>query len=604
MILRLIRTGWRQLVVLAAMLAFSFSIAQHLVYWQVTQHTPMVQAAAGIYDSQTNIPAKRGEIVDTSFVPLVTNVQAFELAADPTDTPHPRYNAAKLARVLRRDPGPILALLTLPHRRYVVIDRQIDSQTAAAVRALGLKGIILTASYRPVYTQRNLAAGVLGFVDAQGKGQYGLQRQYDTALRGRDGSQFIFRDTANRPLPVGVQKPRPVVDGDTLVLTIDSRIQAIVEQELAATLRRYQAQSATAIVMDPHTGAILAMASLPSYDPNHYNTVSNPALWDNLALQDYQPGSTFKLISVSAGLDSHSFTPQTTVYDPGFYRNYDITVRNWDNGGGWGMETPAIMIRHSANVGMAQFANMIGPMKFYRYLTGNFGFGKPTGIDLPNESAGLVRTPSSGQEWQLMDLLTNSYGQGIDVTPLQLTAAVGALANGGWRMRPYIVKSRFHPGQNAPYWTAQPRRATQAVSAATAAQMTSVLQDASNDGGAEATCAMTKDYPVAAKTGTATIEGPAAFGLNLSQGTVASLIGWAPTNDPKFVMLITVKHPQPGPKNNDIWGSVVAAPAWHDIAENLYRLMGISPQPGSTPPKLPQWQGSGQGGWACGYLSR
>ncbi len=258
------------------------------------------------------------------------------------------------------------------------------------------------------------------------------------------------------------------------------------------------------------------------------------------------------------------------------------------------------MLRHSANVGMAQFVNMMRPTTFYHYVTDQFGFNSPTGIQLAGESPGFVRTPTNGQPWRMMDLLTNSYGQGINVTPLQLTAAVGALANGGWRMKPYIVKSIIYPGEdNRPPYIAHPQRVVQAVSAATAQTMTALLQHSAENG--EATCALTKDYPAAAKTGTATIEGPAAHGLDYTGGTVASLVGYAPVNDPKFVMLVTLNHPKPGYNNNDIWGSVVAAPAWHDIAMALYRLMGIVPQPGSTPAQLDQWQGSGPGGWACAF---
>jgi cell division protein FtsI/penicillin-binding protein 2 len=593
-----IALGWRQVLLLGALLAFAGLIAQNLVYWQVTQHARLAQAAAGIYDSQTNLPALRGRIYDANNRLLVTDVPAFLLAADPRSIARPRYDAAQLARVLHRDPGPILAKLeTPPPLRYVVIQHQVDGPTAAAVRALALPGIILTPTSRASYPQGALAAPVLGFVNANGVGQYGLEQAYNGILAGRDGSQLIYVDTANRSLPVGIQRPRPAVPGASLALTIDVRIQAIVERRLAAALRRYGATSGTAIVMDPHTGAILAMASLPSYDPNHYNQVADPRLYGNLALQKYQPGSTFKIISVAAGLDSGAFTTRTTVNDPGYYQNDGITVHNWQAGIGWGAETPETMLQHSANVGMAQFANMEGPLRFYKYVIDRFGFNAPTGIDLPGESPGYVRSPGHGR-WQLMDLLTNSYGQGIDVTPLQLTAATVALANGGWRMRPYVVQRIQYPDHHS--WIARPRRLARAVRATTAATMTHLLQKSAYNG--EAMCALTANYPVAAKTGTATIEQPAAHGLNLAAGTVASLVGWAPANNPRFVMLVTLTHPQPGPGGRYIYGAVVAAPVWHDIAVNLYRLFGITPQPGSTPPDLADLQRSRS--WMCDFMPR
>lgn len=600
MVGRVIQMGWRQGVLLVAMLTFSSLIVRNLYYWQVTEHARIVQVAARVYDSLTNVPASRGRIYDTNLAPLVDNVTAYVVAADPADTPLPKYNAAKLARVLHRDPGPIYARLLLPHTQYVVIARQVDQATANAIRALGLKGVILEPSYRAVYPE-SIAAPVLGFVNEAGAGQYGLEEQYNRVLTGRDGSQLVFVDTANRPLPVGVQKPRAAISGASLVLTLDSRIQAVVERRLAAALQRYGAESGTAIVMDPRTGAILAMASLPSFDPNHYNRVTSLRDFDNLTLSSYQPGSTFKITSISAGLDSNAFTPRTTVYDPGFYRNYGITVHNWEVGTGWQWETPEKMLRYSANVGMAQFANMMRPTTFYHYVTDQFGFNAPTGIDLPGESPGHVRTPLTDPLWQMMDLLTNSYGQGIDVTPLQLTTAMAALANGGWRMRPYLVKSIIYPAEahRAP-WIARPQRVVRAVSPATAAAMTQMLRRSAEDG--EATCALTNNYPVAAKTGTATIEGPSAHGLDLTGGTVASLIGFAPVDDPRFVMLVTIRRPRPGPNNNHIWGSVVAAPAWHDIALSLYRIMGIAPRIGSTSPRIPLWQGPTD--WSCAFMAQ
>jgi cell division protein FtsI/penicillin-binding protein 2 len=591
-----IAVGWRQLLLLGALLAFAGLIAQNLVYWQVTQHARLARAAAGIYDSQTNVPTLRGFIYDANSRLLVTDTPAFLVAADPRSIARPRYDAAQLARVLRRDPGPILAKLeTPPPLRYVVIQPQVDGPTAAAVRALALPGIILTPTSRASYPQGALAAPVLGFVNANGVGQYGLEQEYNGVLAGRNGSQLIYVDTANRSLPVGIQRPQPAVPGASLWLTIDVRIQAIVERRLAAALRRYGATSGTAIVMDPHTGAILAMASLPSYDPNHYNQVADPRLYGNLALQKYQPGSTFKIISVAAGLDSGAFTTRTTVNDPGYYQNDGITVHNWQAGIGWGAETPEIMLQHSANVGMAQFANMEGPLRFYKYVIDRFGFNARTGLDLPGESPGYVRSPGHGR-WQLMDLLTNSYGQGIDATPLQLTTAVAALANGGWRMRPYVVQRIQYADHHS--WIARPRRVARAVRAATAATMTHLLQKSAYNG--EAMCALTANYPVAAKTGTATIEQPAAHGLNLAAGTVASLVGWAPANNPRFVMLVTLTHPQPGPGGRNIYGAVVAAPAWHDIAVNLYRLFSITPQPGSTPPDLAELQRSRL--WMCDFM--
>ncbi len=599
MIARLIRLGWRQLLVFLLLFSFAGYIGKGLVYWQVVEHTRITREAARIYGSQTNLPAQRGSIVDTSGMVLVGDTLSWLVAADPQYTPQPRYAAYKLSFALNRDPGPILKLLQTPDTRYVVIARQVDDATARRIRALGLQGIILTQTHRPVYPAGQLAAQVLGFVNYGGVGQYGIEEQYNTILAGKDGSQFAFVDTANQPLPVGVARPRPPVDGARIQLTIDARMQSILERRIADAVQRYGAESGNGVIMDPHTGAILAMASVPGFDPNHYGDfVNTPDVFNNLTLRRYQPGSTFKVVSVAAGLDSGAFTTRDTVYDPGYFTTPNgVTIRNWDKGNGWGVETPEIMLRHSANVGMVQFVGKMNPLTYYRYVVDRFGFGSLTGVNLPGESAGAVRTPDHGP-WQLLDLYTNSYGQGIDVTPLQLTDAVAALANGGWRMKPYIVKSITYANHSHADWYARPQRVTRAVKPSTAATMTDLLVKSAVDG--EATCALTAGVPVAAKTGTATIDQPGAHGQSYTGGTVASLIGYAPANNPRFVMLIVIRHPQPGPTGNDIWGSVVAAPAWHDVALSLYRLMNIVPQPGSTPANLGQLQGPTD--WNCSFM--
>ena len=590
---RLIRGGWRQIALLAAMLIFALRIASGLVFWQVTQHAAVAHAAAHVYNPETIVPAPRGSILDAQGVALVTSQQAYLIAVDPTQIASKAAAARQLAGALGLDAGVILQRLEHPASpAYTVLARQVPQSTVDAVRKLGLAGMIPPKpTWYAAYPDAGgpygpIAGSLLGFVDASGRGQYGLEQRYDSYLTGQDGIATGIADSSNPSLPTGITPPRAAVDGDTLSLTIDSRVQTIVEQRLLASIKRYGATAGTAVVMDPHTGAIMALASLPSYDPNHYTQVTDPSLFRNLAVASYQPGSTFKILSVAAGLDHGDFTPQTTVNDPGFYDKYGMEVHNWEAGKGWGIETPQIMLEHSANVGMVQFVDMIKPpMVFYDYLKGRFGLGQYTGLGLPGEDPGIVNTPLNDPRWSGEDLFTNSYGQSINVTPIQLTAAVGALANGGVRMRPYLVR-QIVTADGRPVLTAHPHAIARAVSPATAATMTNILErsaygeDGSNG---EALCALTQDYPVAAKTGTATIDAPAAHGLNLDKGTTASLIGYAPADNPKFVMLVTLTDPHLPADGNHIWGSTTAAPTWHDIAMKLYRVLGIPSRPGSTP---------------------
>jgi len=603
MLQRIIVRGWRQFVLLGAMFAFSGAIVQHLVYWQVVEHAAVTADARSHYAQETSIPAPRGGILDAAGLALVANIPAANIAVDPFALKQELVSTAKVQRLEQK----LAAILGLPLRQvvddltprashYVMIARHVSQDRADQIKALHINSILPTGVWLRSYPQTSLAAPLLGFVNSGGAGQYGLEYYYQTTLAGQDGATLppVYA-ASSEPLPDGVQPPHPAIPGATLQLTVDSNIQRVVEKRLLYAVQTYQAQYGTAIVMDPHTGAILAMASLPSFDPVNYRD-TNPSLFVNKALQNYQPGSTFKILSVAAGLDHHDFTPDTQVNDPGAYYNPakygEIHVHNWTGAGGigWGAETPEIMLRHSANVGMVQFADLEGPKTFYDYIVNHFGMGSRTGIDLPDEESGIVRSPFNGSYWQPMDLLTNSFGQSIDVTPLQQITAVAALANHGRRMRPYLVQRIINP-DGTTRSTTQPYVLGQAVSDATASTLTGILQRAAVDG--EATCALTPDEPVAAKTGTATIDGPSAHGEDFSNGTVASLIGYAPADNPRFVMLVTLYHPQPGPNGNHQWGSETAAPVWHDIAQALYRALNIPKEtdPNVTPAKLANDQG-------------
>ncbi len=626
----LVRLGWRQLTLLSVMFIFALLITQNLAYWQVTEHTSLARQAQQTYDQTIPVPAPRGEILDSKRIPLVTSAQVSKLYVDPTAL-NPKglpaitlRDARALAPLLGQDAATLTRELTyrgahVPAAQHVFIADGLSDDTANAINALNLgQGIILAARPRAFYPDGALAAPLLGFVSKNGDGQYGIEQAYDPILRGQDGARLNLTNALTRPQTA---RPRPFVPGADVVLTINETIQQIVEKRLSEIISRTNALGAEAIVMDPKTGAIMAMASLPSYDPNNYGLVTDPSRFNNRALQNYQPGSTFKVISVASGFDAGAFNPTMTVYDPGIFQSPaygDVPIHNWEPVG-WGNETPEIMLRHSANVGMVQFAAMIQPpQKFYNYLVNNFGFDRPTGINLPGEEHGAVRQPIGGN-WQPIDQLTNAYGQSIDVTPLQLVTAMGALANGGKRMRPYVVQRVEYQGGRVT--ETRPLVVAQAVTPATAATMTALLHrsglsqdliDSNPNGASEATCALTQGFPVAAKTGTSTVDVVKSGAQDTSKGTVASLLGYAPIDDPRFVMLVTVDHPrqQPGDSQagSHIYGAITAAPVWHDIAESLYRYLDIAPRPeplrndpilGSD--NIPLFQGAPPQGWGCEF---
>jgi cell division protein FtsI (penicillin-binding protein 3) len=626
---RFIRLGWRQLTLLSGMILFALLITQNLAYYQVTKHADLARQAQQTYDQTIPVSAPRGEILDSKGVPLVMSAQVNKLHVDPKAL-NPKglpavtlRDARELAPILGQDVVTLTRELTyrganVPGANYVLIADGLSDDTANAINALNLgQGIILEARPRAFYPNGALAAPLLGFVSKNGYGQYGIEQAYDQVLRGQDGTRLNLTNASTRPQTV---RPRPFVPGADVVLTINETIQQIVEKRLTEIISRTHALGAEAIVMDPKTGAIMAMASLPSYDPNNYGLVTDPTRFNNRAIQNYQPGSTFKVISVATGFDAGAFNPTTIVNDPGIFQSPaygDVPIHNWEPVG-WGNETPEIMLRHSANVGMVQFAAMVQPpQKYYNYLINNFGFDQPTGINLPGEDTGIVRQPIGGH-WQSLDQLTNSYGQSIDVTPLQLVTAMGALANGGKRMRPYVVQRVEYQGGRVV--ATQPKVVAQAVKPSTAATMTTVLHraglsqdlvDGNPYGASEATCALTQGFPIAAKTGTSTVDIVKSGAQDVAAGTVASLLGYAPIDDPKFVMLVTVDHPRRLPGDtaggSHIYGAITAAPVWHDIAESLYRYLDIAPRPEplvKTDPALgneniPLFQGPQ--GWGCEF---
>jgi len=617
---RLARAGWRQLVLLSAMALFALLVTRNLAHWQVTEHAALAQAAARAFGQLVPVTAPRGNILDNAGQPLVRSDLVYTLHVDPSTLVKQRATAvAALAPILRQDRATLRRKLTYrpaaPGAKYVPLADGLDGTAIAAVRKLGLPGMIVTSSSRARYLNGTLAAPLLGFVSKNGYGQYGIEQWYNNELRGQDGAELNLANTSTRPLPPSA-RPHPYVPGADIVLTINATIQQVVETRLQETIDHTHARGGTAIVMDPKTGAILAMASLPSYDPNAYSLVKDPSLFNNRAIQNYQPGSTFKVISIATGFDTGAFNTGTIVNDTGTFQDPyygDVPIHNWEPGG-WGPETPEIMLRHSANVGMVQFVQMIKPPQtYYDYLVNRFGFTQSTGIGLPGEEIGAVRQPVGGQ-WQRLDLLVNSYGQSIDVTPLQLVTAMGALANGGKRMRPYVVRKIVYP--NGHTVVTQPKVVARAVSPATAATITTVLhqsglsqdvRDANPQGNSEATCALTNGFPVAAKTGTTMPDVTASGATDVTRGTIASLLGYAPIDNPRFVMLVTVDHPRrlstDTANNSHIYGSITAGPTWHDIAERLYQLLRVAPQPNYPDPikeNIPQFQGAQQG-WGCEF---
>ncbi|MCJ7825700.1 MAG: penicillin-binding protein 2, partial [Anaerolineales bacterium] len=419
------------------------------------------------------------------------------------------------------------------------------------------------------YPASALAGHVLGFVNQEGKGYFGIEGFYDNWLGGKAitvDRGFIPPDARSQPdTPAGVN----------LVLTLDLDIQQMTDDILRQAMEDSGSEAGQIIVMDPRNGEILGMAILPSLDPNNYEPwlaklgieaedleaeedelVINPAVGGT-----FEPGSTFKILTMAAAIDAAVIKPEDQFIDRGVIEVGGVKIRNW-NGGAWGPQTMVGCIQHSLNVCLAYVASeKLGAATFYEYLTA-FGMGRVTGIDLSGEVSGQMRTPRH-PEWTEADLGTNSFGQGISVTPVQLIAAVGAVANEGVMVQPHIVRAVVGPeGAYCP----KPTTLGRPISAETARTLTEMLVQ-SVEG--ETRYAHVNGYEIAGKTGTAQI--PTENGYD-DRWTIASFIGWGPVSDPRFVILVRLDKPESSP-----WGSVVAAPVFRDVAERLVAMLEIPP---------------------------
>ena len=430
-----------------------------------------------------------------------------------------------------------------------------------------LSGLSLVPAPRRAYPAGELAGHMLGFVNLEGEGFFGVEGYYDEWLSGKP-------ITVERPLIPPMARPQPDPPaGVNIVLSVDAEMQQMVEAALREGLETSGGESGQIVVMNPENGEILAMAAQPPLDPNEYEPWleeedEEPVIAPAVSAQ-YEPGSTFKVLTMAAALDAGAVTPDQVFIDTGEIEVGGHPIRNWTNEA-WGPQTMTGCMRHSLNVCLAYVAaEELGAASFYDYMD-RFGIGRLTGVDLAGEVAGQLRTPRH-PDWTESDLGTNSFGQGISVTPIQLLASAGAIANDGVMLQPHVV--REVSGPQGEYWP----KATvlgQPISAETARELTAMLTQ-SLDG--ETQYAKVPGYELAGKTGTAQI--PTEVGYDPTQ-TIASFVGWGPVSDPKFIVLVRIDKPTSSP-----WGSVVAAPIFQDVVERLVVFMGLPPD---TAPLQPQ----------------
>lgn len=429
-------------------------------------------------------------------------------------------------------------------------------------QAPSLNGVHWVPHLRRSYPENTLASNILGFVNfydrVEGRGILGLEEQYNNLLAGTDTRVVLPMN------PTEIQEIPEVPPGSSLILTIDRSIQAAMEKIAEKAKEDSGADAATILVMDPKTGEMLAMATTPAFNPNEYQKYSEVfplgSYFDRAISQLYEPGSVFKVLTMASALDSGAVTRDTPFVDTGAIEVGGLWIYNWDRGA-WGPQDMTGCMQHSLNVCLAWVATEMGPTTFYSYIQ-NFGIGKYTGIDLAGEQVYPLSLPGD-QNWYPINLGTNSFGQGVAVTPIQMITAIASVANDGKMMAPHVVKAYIQDGHQ---YDIAPRVIRQVIKPETARTLSDMLANSLEN---EASDALVEGYRISGKTGTAEIPGPRGYESNV---TNASFVGWGPTDDPKFIIYIWLEKPTSSP-----WGSVVAAPVFSEAAKELTVLMKLPP---------------------------
>jgi cell division protein FtsI (penicillin-binding protein 3) len=503
---------------------------------------------------EVTIPAGRGTLYDRSGVQLALGEQATTVYANPRQIVNARAAAAAAARALGVDEDKLSARLADRTHGFVYVARQADARRAKTLQRQKIPGFGFYPEERRSYPLGSVGSQVLGFVGIDGTGLSGLELQLDHALAGRAGEETIVRDPAGRTIDV-VSK-RPEVDGRDVYLTLDQTIQANAESVLRDTVRQWGAKSATAIVLDPRTGAILAMAVQPGYDANA-SPLAPRDLQRNRAVTDtYEPGSTYKLITVAGALSERLVAPSTRFTLPYSIPVADRVIHDAEERGTVNYSVAQILA-HSSNVGAITLAEKLGKDRLASWIS-RFGFGRKTGIDFPGESAGIVLPKD---QWSGSTIGNVPIGQGIAVTPVQMASAYAAVANGGVWSRPHLVDHVDGGGRPSLH-----RR--RLVEKPIAAELMMMLKDVVAEG--TGTYAAIPGYQVAGKTGTA--QKPDERGGYSADRYVASFVGIVPASRPRLVVLVAVDEPR-----GAIWGGVVAAPAFQQIARFDLQYLEVPP---------------------------
>jgi cell division protein FtsI (penicillin-binding protein 3) len=545
----------RRIRLLLAVLTFAFGgLLLRATWLQGVRAESLARLGQTQHREAVTLPASRGTLYDRTGVELGLGEGATTVYANPKQIVNPRAAALAVERTLGLDANRIYPQLADRTRGFVYIERQADQAQAAALQRLKLSGFGFYPDERRNYPQGSVAAQVLGYVGIDGDGLAGLELQFNRQLSGRAGQETIVKDPAGRV--IDVQQQRAERPGRDVFLTLDHSIQANAEEVLRETVHRWHAKSASAVVLDPRTGAVLAMAVQPGYNANRFPSAPSDLQRNRTVTDTYEPGSTFKLITVAGVLSERLVSPSTRFTLPYSLKVADRVIHDAEPRGTVNYSVAQILA-HSSNIGAIELAEMLGRTRLSSWIS-RFGFGRDTGIDFPGESPGIVLPPD---KWSGSTIGNVPIGQGIAVTPVQMAAAYAAIANRGIWSRPHLVDHVAGGGRPS-------LNRRRLVSPRIASQLMLMLKDVVAEGTGQ--YAAMPGYQVAGKTGTA--QKPDSHGGYATGRYVASFVGIVPASRPRLVILVMVDEPQ-----GAIWGGVVAAPAFQQIARFDLQYLEVPP---------------------------
>lgn len=555
----------RLIIVFAIFVIFFMAVIARLFYWQIVKADSLRKAGRAQSILTVSSNAKRGDVLFKDNFPVATNKISYLLYANPKKVDSADSYSRLLSPILELDQASISARLS-QDLFWVNLKSRLEYDTKVKIDNLKLGALGFEQQTERYFPEASMAAHLIGFVGKNengfDQGYFGLEGFYDRQLRGRGGNTYLIKDALGNPILTDIREDKKI-DGRTIVTSVDRSVQYTADNELKKGVEKYEAEGGTVIIMETKTGKILATSSYPKFDPAKYWEYEGKYYTSPIVSHLFEPGSTFKVLVMAAGIDSGLVTPETrcpVCSGPVELGGYQI--KTWNNQY-YPNNTMTEVIQHSDNTGMVYVAKKLGIERFLDYLK-KFGIGQLTGIDIQGEVMEELRI---SKRWLEIDLATASFGQGISVTPIQLVTAVNAIANGGKLMRPMVVEKIITPDNKT--ITVNPKVMGNPVNYATAKVMTWMMVNAVEKG--EAKFASIPDYHIAGKTGTAQIP---VEGHYDPTNTNASFVGFFPAEDPKITMLVVVNKPR-----TSIYGAETAAPIFFSIARDLIRYYNIEPSP-------------------------